>query len=58
MNKKTILTGGIFLAAAGLIQVIGSVFSPGLHDFMSAAMPWLCIGVGLAVAMASMHEKE
>lgn len=58
MNKKPILIGGLFLAFAGLLQVIGSVFSPALHDFMSAALPWLCIGVGVAVAMAAERGKE
>ena len=56
MKKKPVLIGGLFLALAGLLQVIGSAFSPALHDFMSAALPWLCIGVGLAVAMAASKE--
>jgi len=56
MKKKPILIGGFFLTFAGLLQVIGSAFSPALHDFMSAALPWLCIGVGLAVAMAASKE--
>ena len=56
MKKKPILIGGLFLIFAGLLQVIGSAFSPALHDFMTAALPWLCIGVGLAVAMAASKE--
>ena len=58
MNKKPILIGGLILAFAGLLQVIGSAFSPDLHDFMSAALPWLCIGIGLAVAMTAERGKE
>ena len=58
MNKKPFLIGGIILAIAGLIQVIGSVFSPALHDFMSAALPWLCIGIGIASVMASTNHIE
>lgn len=57
MKKKPVLIGGLFLALAGLLQVIGSAFSPALHDFMSAALPWLCIGVGVAVAMVSNDKK-
>ena len=58
MNRKPVLIGGLFLALAGLLQVIGSAFSPALHDFMSAALPWLCIGIGLAVAMTADRGKE
>ncbi len=57
MNRKPVLIGGLFLALAGLLQVIGSAFSPALHDFMTAALPWLCIGVGVAVAMVSNDKK-
>lgn len=58
MNKKPILIGGLFLAFAGLLQVIGSFSFPALHDFMSAALPWLCIGIGLAVALVVEQEKK
>ena len=57
MKKKPVLIGGLFLALAGLLQVIGSAFSPALYDFMTAALPWLCIGVGVAVAMVSNDKK-
>lgn len=42
------MIGGILLVLAGLLQ---RAFSS-LHAFMSAALPWLCIAVGIAVIAA------
>lgn len=58
MKRKIILTGGVILLAAALLQLIADKLSPALYDFVTAALPWVCMAVAIACFAAGWQEEQ
>ena len=57
-KKRVLLIGGILLVAILAARLISGLIGGPVSDFIKAAFPWVCMGVGIACAAAAWTEES
>lgn len=57
-NRKMMIVGWVAIILAVILSITDIVISQSVIDFITSAVPWVLLGVGVAIVCAYMNNQK